>query len=341
MADFHNIYDRLQEYYTCFSNNGDTGFVIDDAYYYGLPISSIHTRTNIPLEVIRKDIVTMRNWKENHLRFDEDIEENLSIQLSNALYNLEEDEFDQLLLNGIFDEVPIYFAKTNYAHYHIKLSPTEAFTYYRYHLKQPDGNRMNQFDSYQIKDSYRYTYTDKLTEKLEIINDAITKKYALHMEYTTSQGIHISITLSPLKITYDSMDNIYALLSLTEEGFRVYPLDRIQSLRKSNSRYSDYDAEQKLSIAPNVWGNGFSDEPYQVKVRFYNEGNVWHKVKKDLSYRINGKLYEENGYLYYEDTVYGLSAFRNWIFGYGSSAIVLEPQKLRKEILDSLLKRSL
>ena len=97
--------------------------------------------------------------------------------------------------------------------------------------------------------------------------------------------------------------------------------------------------ESLLDIYPNVCWNCFSDEPEQVKVRFYNEANVWNKVKKELANRVNGKLYEKDGYLYYEDIVYGISKFRSWLYGYGSSAIVLEPESLRKHIIDSLRER--
>lgn len=90
------------------------------------------------------------------------------------------------------------------------------------------------------------------------------------------------------------------------------------------------EMEHKLcEIAPNVWGNLFHDVPKSVKVKFYKEGRVWEKVRRDLECRTNGKLYEKNGFLYYEDIVYGFSKFSNWIYGYGSSAIVIEPKWLR------------
>ena len=95
--------------------------------------------------------------------------------------------------------------------------------------------------------------------------------------------------------------------------------------------------EHKLcEIAPNVWGNLFHDAPKSVKVKFYKEGRVWEKVRRDLECRTNGKLYEKNGFLYYEDIVYGFSKFSNWIYGYGSSAIVIEPKWLRQRIIQSL-----
>ena len=92
-------------------------------------------------------------------------------------------------------------------------------------------------------------------------------------------------------------------------------------------------------LAPQVWGNCFTDSPEHVKVRFYNEANVWEKVRRDLACRKKGQLYEKDGFLYYEDTVYGISKFRPWIYGFGSSAIVLEPVSLREHIIQSLKER--
>ena len=95
-------------------------------------------------------------------------------------------------------------------------------------------------------------------------------------------------------------------------------------------------------IAPNVWGNNFSctsDQTADVKVKFFNVANVHEKVRKQLACRTNGKLTEKDGCLYYEDKVYGLSRFRSWIYGYGRAAVVLEPESLRNDIMDSLNKR--
>ena len=58
-----------------------------------------------------------------------------------------------------------------------------------------------------------------------------------------------------------------------------------------------------------------------------------------MEYTTNGKLEEQDGFLYYEDIVYGISKLRTWIYGYGSSAVVIEPESLRLHIIDSLKRR--
>ena len=50
-------------------------------------------------------------------------------------------------------------------------------------------------------------------------------------------------------------------------------------------------------------------------------------------------MYEKDDCLYYEDIVYGIEGFKNYIFSYGSSAIVLEPKHLQDDIIKSLKER--
>lgn len=191
----------------------------------------------------------------------------------------------------------------------------------------------------KIKDSYLFTrqYIN-LNPKLELINQAIIDQKCLKIKYKTSMGVISFIHLKPLKIAYDADENLYSILSIHNGRIQVHRLDHILSIDESDQKPEPQN-ESLLNIYPNVWGNCFSDPPEHVKVKFYNEANVWNKVRKELAYRTNGKLYEDGEFLYYEDTVYGISKFRSWIYGYGSSAIVLEPQSLRQHIIDSLRTR--
>ena len=331
MPNYQNIYERLQEYYKLFSNNSETGFVIDENYYYGMPISRIHELTQIPLEVIRKDIMGIHSWK-YLLEYDDDIQEDLSDMLNDAL-DSDDAEFDRLLLDGTFDQVPIYLSETKHGLYHIRLTRDEAYAYHHYQTQ--DNYTPLHFAGYQIKDSYRYNYIDNLSEKLELLNSAINNNSCVRITYSPPHSEDFTVIIKPLKIVYDSIDNMYAVLTIYENQIFVYRLDRLKDLAYSRQQIL-IDSLDLLNIAPNVWGFEFSSKPQKVKIRFYNEGNVWKKVRKDLSYRTNGLLYEQDGFLYYEDIVYGINSFRTWIYGYGSSAIVLEPVELRKHIIESL-----
>lgn len=188
-----------------------------------------------------------------------------------------------------------------------------------------------------VKDSYLYNHCyDELNKKLDDLNQSISEQKCLKIRYKTSDGKIISRSFRPLKISYDSNENLYSVISIHEGKIMVNRVDQILSIDPCTENIETPDTGILEKIAPNVWGNCFSDEPEHVKIRFYNEANVWNKVKKELANRTNGKLYEQDGYLYYEDTVYGISKFRSWIYGYGSSAIVIEPVSLREQIIESL-----
>ena len=59
-------------------------------------------------------------------------------------------------------------------------------------------------------------------------------------------------------------------------------------------------------------------------------------LNNKLARKTNSKLYEEDGLLYFENMVYDLNKLCSQIYGYGSSAIVLDPESLQKHILISL-----
>ncbi len=339
MNDLHNTYSRIQEYFRLMSNDFERGFIIDEDYYIGIPISRISSLLNLPVDLIRKDIVGIRSWRDI-LCFDDDICEELSKKLNTALDedNLDKNTsvFDEMLLHGEFDEVPIYIYTNSDARYYISLTEDEAHAYHQFTGKH--STHRTSTAAYHIKDSYRYHFIDKLNEKLDVINSAINNGFSIRIDYQPAHEERLQTTIRPLKIAYDSVDNVYAILTIIEDMVHIYRLDRIISIEKSRIHISIPDTSI-LNIAPNVWGYQFSATPYNVKVRFYNEGNVWNKVRSDLSCRTNGTLYVKNGYLYYEDVVYGINSFKNWIYGYGSSAIVLKPQELREDIIASLKSR--
>ncbi len=262
-------------------------------------------------------------------------------------------KIEELFMQGRLDFIPIYMNNTFQKDYSIYLTQKEAEALYYYNLNEilDNGNDYNSNfkmqekldkyfqDKYKIKDGYQYThhYND-LNGKLETINHAINNNNCLQIYYRTAKGKIKTFYFNPLKITYDATENLYCIISVYNNMVMVYRLDRILSVKPCSKDTIPQDTSL-IDIAPNVWGGCFSEQPEHVKIRFYNEANVWNKVKKDLAYRTNGKLYEQDGFLYYEDTVYGISKLRTWIYGYGSSAVVIEPESLRLHIIDSLKRR--
>ena len=85
-----------------------------------------------------------------------------------------------------------------------------------------------------------------------------------------------------------------------------------------------------------IWGFEFNTchddkgklvEGTVVKVRFYDEANVINKATRELTHRNPIELFkDDSGSLIFSDEVYGIDSFLNWIYSFGSSAQILEPQ---------------
>ena len=371
MNNYENPYIRLQTYYSWISRGS---YDLD-----GMSILELHHYTQIPIDTIRLDIAAILKWQAAiNSKYDGDISfipENLENRIFLNFENIkdlfkenqsdgdmsdEDSQFEytiadmlnrfdpdleEQLLNGGFDHIPIDIENcslTESDNFNIALSYDEslALDAIRKDITPDKPSPITKTSFLQKKDSYRTIHDyQELTSRLQIIDEAIKKKKSLSMNYKNSIGEILKITFQPLKISYDESENLYCVLSVSENKIQVHRLDRILDLRPGTEKVDAGDSSIIDSIAPQVWGNCFSEKPEHIKVKFYNEANVWEKVKRDLACRTKGKLYEKDGYLYYEDTVYGISKFRPWIYGFGSSAIVQEPKSLREHIIKSLKER--
>lgn len=362
MNNYENPYIRLQTYYSWISRGS---YDLD-----GMSILELHHYTQIPIDTIRQDIAAMLKWQaaidskyDGNISFiPENLENRIFLDPENIKDLFKENQSDddskledklncfdpaleEQLLNGGFDHIPIDIENcslTGCDNFNIALSYDEslALDAIRKDITPDKPSPITKTSFLQIKDSYRTIHDYReLTSRLQIIDEAIKKKKSLSMNYKNSIGEILKITFQPLKISYDESENLYCVLSVSENKIQVHRLDRILDLWPGTEKVDAGDSSIIDSIAPQVWGNCFSEQPEHVKVKFYNEANVWEKVKRDLACRTKGHLYEKDGYLYYEDTVYGISKFRPWIYGFGSSAIVQEPKSLREHIIKSLKER--
>lgn len=362
MNSFTNPYVRLQIYYSWLSSRCSEGL------YTGMTIQELQSATQIPISVIRMDIASILKWNfdiiekyckipelenatesiENMIYFstDEDKIKEVSPTLKKWIFaqNLDvfSPELKDKILAGELDHIPLFISHSCYSEFDIALTYDEALaldtTLQDLKNNQPVARKSSCF--LKIKDNYRSIHNYReLADRLQLIEEAIEYQTPLFMKYKNAKVECSQFHFQPLKISYDETENLYCVLSVYHGAVQVHRLDRIQGLWSSKESVEIGNISIIEDLAPQVWGNCFSEEPQHVKVKFYNEANVWNKVKKDLACRTKGQLYEKDGFLYYEDTVYGISKFRPWIYSFGSSAIVLEPKSLREHIIDSLLTR--
>lgn len=373
--NYHNPYARIQEYFALLSaNDSDNGKSMQQiCESTQIPVKIVRNDF-LTIFQWQRSMNLVKNSDKNELAilFNDKSPEYQKIcdtYLLDELYinyidticnNNSITDFEHLITDGILDAVPIIFYDTaawTSNTWTLPLTPDEAAALQSFYSDDTNSpSEINSFkitytNTYSIKDSYLYThnYNNSLNDLLFKINTAIDCHSCLYMKYNRRRKKSVShFIFRPVKIVYDADENLYSVLSIRNNCniLLVHRLDCIVSLETTDETIHNNKETELINhmnqIAPNVWGNNFSCAPEEiadVKVKFFNVANVHEKVRKQLACRTNGKLTEKDGCLYYEDKVYGLSRFRSWIYGYGKAAVVLKPESLRKDIINSLKKR--
>jgi len=253
MNNYENPYIRLQTYYSWISRGS---YDLD-----GMSILELHHYTQIPIDTIRQDIAAMLKWQaaidskyDGNISFiPENLENRIFLDPENIKDLFKENQSDddskledklncfdpaleEQLLNGGFDHIPIDIENcslTGCDNFNIALSYDEslALDAIRKDITPDKPSPITKTSFLQIKDSYRTIHDYReLTSRLQIIDEAIKKKKSLSMNYKNSIGEILKITFQPLKISYDESENLYCVLSVSENKIQVYRLDRILDL---------------------------------------------------------------------------------------------------------------
>lgn len=167
----------------------------------------------------------------------------------------------------------------------------------------------------------------------ETIREAKDNKLAVTFSYKDSKGNIINPICFPIDIFTNVSDNwVYFK---TTEGY-LYRLDRITNLVRIVKDAGPFPEVIHTPYEKNIWGAAFDkgETPTHVKIRIRTGiRNLTQKITNDLQHRNGvGKLYENDGYLFYEDDIIGVQEFQRWLRAYGSSIQVIEPLFLRENI---------
>lgn len=289
-------------------------------------IARLSETLEIPIEVIRQDMNTILRNDIFRTHFDEEYydEEDCPDIDDNTEFSLQRGEF-------FFsqDTAPIYVTNRE----------TDLLTKYYPELMGSDKHIAN----YRIKESPTQAHY-KLDALCEQIQDAIDLGHYLKFNYKGNKSTELrTYELAP-RLIYHNINNgrIY-MITTTQERFSSWRLDAMSSVvtlydRKDNSAMPP----ELLKRFDYLWGlsNENIDEPVHVKVRIDAfSRNILEKIRNDISRRKYAKLYQEGDYWYYEDDIIGFSAFRSWIYQFGYSVVVMEPESLAREVYESAAAR--
>ncbi|NLI93025.1 MAG: WYL domain-containing protein [Peptococcaceae bacterium] len=184
------------------------------------------------------------------------------------------------------------------------------------------------------QESFRYikgtmTPVERMDEEiLRIISLAIRCRKKIRFNFNSRVTI-----AAPLGVVYYSRLRQWYFVAQIDQMIKTYNFSKIENMLQTTDSFT-YPESFSLQewLAPR-WGMEFG-ESMHVKVRFLNRSQTFAKVRKDVAHR-RCHLTEGDGgkILIFEDDVIGKNEFIAWILGFGSAAEVLEPVKLRQEIL--------
>jgi predicted DNA-binding transcriptional regulator YafY len=164
--------------------------------------------------------------------------------------------------------------------------------------------------------------------------DAIMKKETCYIGYHSFYDDKVkNFKIDPLHF-FENHGGLYLLVNTTTFGdIRTLAVERVQHLKKTGESFEypeDFDPEALLESAFDiVYG-----DPVKVKIWFSPEQTRYIKERKwSKSQEI---IDQEDGSIILSMETSGWWDVKRWVLSYGSEATVLEPEILRKEIMDEL-----
>jgi len=146
--------------------------------------------------------------------------------------------------------------------------------------------------------------------------------------------------VEPLGLVYYWFHDMWYLVATccTAREIRHFRVDRIGGIAMTNRLFT-YPCEFDLaSYVSGMWGV-YAGEPTRVRVRFFDEMNVLARLRAEIADRPSARLSQVDRDVWeLVDTVAGLSEFRVWLRSFGSSALVMEPECLRMQLIESAMR---
>lgn len=194
-----------------------------------------------------------------------------------------------------------------------------------------------------VKGRY-YRQEPAVEERVNDLEEACRGRRRVRFRYAAMSGETTERTADPLGLVYYWFQDAWYLVAGVCPGndraageIRHFRLDRMGEVEVTDEGFSPPDGfDLERHMAP-CWGVE-RGELHRVRIRFHDEGNVLARVRRETSHRDSARFVPEpgGGSVIYTDEVSGLNELRVWVRSFGSSAEVLEPDQLRREVLESV-----
>ena len=125
--------------------------------------------------------------------------------------------------------------------------------------------------------------------------------------------------------------------------------NRASGMRSRNGEERFFEKEKNREAERETWDRGLT----HVKIKVFDRHgfDIHSRVMRDLRRMHIGNVYsiedhmthiddETGNYYIYEDDVSNIGKLKSWVFSYGSSMVVVEPESVREQVIASYRKRS-
>lgn len=254
---------------------------------------------------------------------------------------LDTDSFLSELFNGKHNDVVLYAEKMddNYM-FSLQLSAFEKIFLNAFLKEYSWSEKFNDTNDILIKNAPSNASWAEL-QIISQINEAIRNNSAVALEYKLDKCERKEII--PIKIVKMISTGICYCMAQNINDFEYIRLDdveKIEILSECKFPLIDDKLKHELTLFEYRWGMEENDEPFDFAMIVYNEANLPGRLYRELMHRKYGKWAKnaDRSYLY-KDIVIDYQSLKQWVMELGSSVKVLEPKKLRDEILEDAYDR--
>ena len=179
-----------------------------------------------------------------------------------------------------------------------------------------------------------YKDYSRFKEIIKQINEAVLKFRVIEMRYySMSSKRETTRKVDPYKVWFFNGTLYLIGWCHVHNEIRMFVLDRIRLLHVTDDRFippDDFDLDEYMKDAFGV----IQTDPEKVVIRFdpslekYLKENIWHP----------SQVFEKdgNGDVILTMEVGGLVEVMSWVLGFGRQAEVLEPEHLRKAMVEEI-----
>lgn len=315
----------------------------------GFTVEEVADKLKLPINLVRKAFAELSSFNEK--------DEKGGFQL-HAVDEDDEDDYERVeeilkshkvireraFKDGDLDQKKFFTRLAGYEDTYVMLNARDysmLSKFLREKYMSGDVLHMDTEEFYKTIPAYTDDSEGNVSIEREII-DAIRKDSDIELLYN-SKGTLTKEIIKPLKLIRYGLYGVSYVITIKDGDISSYRIDSIKEINELGGRSTIQILDRSsLSKLPYIWNmdTGSGEADVALKVFADLNGKVIDKVKRDLRQYIQDAGYEieelESGDIIVRGHVIGKSAFFNWVRGYGSSMVILEPREWGVDMIESV-----